>query len=854
MNIIQFIKLLKRNLVLLVTVPFLMAGIVWFLTQDQVKKYKSDSIIYTGIADGLSMEQLGRSKVDYYGSKIEYDNISNIFKARETHKEVALKLLAQGLSLNSWDPRFIGRSSFIKLHDYIPQFIKNLVIKKDTVNFEKLLANSPMVLNDTIGLRNKKLIYSNIFHNVERGESLLTLSKSFNVPVSSLMEWNNLTSASLSTNQRLIVRKVQKVVYNSDIISRDTIDLYVPDTTFFIKTKIDSVSFEQTVKNFIAYTDANDTNYLYKLLNSRNPYYSYYAISEGKASRVQGSDLMKITYTSPDPGITRQTLNFLIGSFQKHYKKLKENQSDIIVSYFQKQVNESSVALIAAENKLLNFNQDNNIINYYEQTRHISSQKEQLDKAYYDEKMKFNASESVIKHIESQLDNLRGITAINQSVLQQRNAIASLSYKIAINELNDNKDPEAVNEIVRLRDSVEVLKMEISRSLDSTFRLQYTAEGINQDKLLTSWLNKTIEYEESKATLAALYERKKEFQRTYEIFAPLGAKLTRIEREISIYEQQYLQHLRSLNQAKLKQQNLEFKSNIKIIDPPYLPLKPEASKKILFIIAAWIVGFIMVLFSILALEYLDKTLKMPVRAEKFVGLKPITAYPVLRSPKKSINYDYLRKRSIQLLHQGIFEQLNNNFENMNSPIKILFFSTQEIEGKSLMIDEYTKLLRSLGNQVLMMSYISTQSNPKISHNIESHTDNINYRADDQFLNKNSVDDLINSDLSLNKSDYDFITIEIPSIVRRPYSQKLIQDIDFAALIVRSNRTWQNSDKLSLEQLMNTLKSKPLFVLNGINVDYMQEFIGEIPKRRSKIRRIFKKLITFQVFERYHIKK
>jgi len=853
MNIIQFIKLLKKNIFLLVTVPLIMGGIVWFMTRDHINLYLSDSVIYTGISDGLSMEQLGRSKVDYFGSKVEYDNISNIFKARETHKDVALRLLAQGLSLNSWDPRFIGRSSFISLHNYIPQYIKDLVVKKDTLNIQKFLANSPKVLNDTVGLRNKQLIYSNVYHHVKRGEDLLSLNKSFNVPVSKLMEWNNLTTTELIPNQRLIVNRIQKVVFNADLLTKDTIDLYVPDTTFFVKTKIDSVSFEQTVKNFKKYTNANDTNYLYKLLNSRNPYYSYYAISESKATRVQGSDLIKITYTSPDPGITRQTLNFLIVAFQNHYRKLKENQSDIIVSYFEKRVNESSAALIAAENKLLNFNQDNNIINYYEQTRHISDQKEQLDKAYYDEKMKFDASESVIKNIEDQLHSLMGITAINQAVLKQRNSLASLTYKIAVNELNDNKEPKAVQELVKLRDSVDILKGAIANSLDSIYRMQYSVEGVNQDNLLSIWLDKTIEYEQSKARLAALYERKKDFQKTYEIFAPLGSKLTRIEREISIYEQQYLQHLKSLNQAKLKQQNLEFKSNIKVIDPPYLPLKPESSKRFIFIIAAMMVGFIMVLFAILALEYLDHTLKMPIRAEKFVGLKPTTAYPVLRSRKKTINYDYLQERSIELLHQGFMKRIKNS-SSASSPFKILFFSTQETEGKSLIIDEYSKFLRNLGNRVLMLNPSDKHYHSKLHHKIEDHADNQFFEANNQFLNKHSINDLLDHDHQLDLSNYDFVTLELPSIVRRPYSQDLIEDIDVAALVVRSNRTWQNADKLGLDELIKVLKNEPLLVLNGINVDYMQEFIGEIPKKRSRLRKVFKKLIRLQVFERYYIKK
>jgi len=41
-----------------------------------------------------------------------------------------------------------------------------------------------------------------------------------------------------------------------------------------------------------------------------------------------------------------------------------------------------------------------------------------------------------------------------------------------------------------------------------------------------------------------------DFVRTYQKFAPLGAMLKRIEREIKVAEQSYLELLRSLNLAK----------------------------------------------------------------------------------------------------------------------------------------------------------------------------------------------------------------------------------------------------------------------------------------------------------------
>jgi uncharacterized protein involved in exopolysaccharide biosynthesis len=90
--------------------------------------------------------------------------------------------------------------------------------------------------------------------------------------------------------------------------------------------------------------------------------------------------------------------------------------------------------------------------------------------------------------------------------------------------------------------------------------------------MLDEWLKNTIDYVEAKAALVVLARRKMDFVRTYQKYAPLGAMLKRIEREIKVAEQSYLELLRSLNLAKMKQQNLEMATNIKIVDPPYFPI------------------------------------------------------------------------------------------------------------------------------------------------------------------------------------------------------------------------------------------------------------------------------------------
>jgi uncharacterized protein involved in exopolysaccharide biosynthesis len=76
------------------------------------------------------------------------------------------------------------------------------------------------------------------------------------------------------------------------------------------------------------------------------------------------------------------------------------------------------------------------------------------------------------------------------------------------------------------------------------------------------------------------------------LLTPAGATIKRLEREISVSEQGYLELLHGLNLAKLKLQDNEMSSNLKAIDPPFYPLSPNPTKRAINIAAAFIGGIL----------------------------------------------------------------------------------------------------------------------------------------------------------------------------------------------------------------------------------------------------------------------
>jgi hypothetical protein len=91
---------------------------------------------------------------------------------------------------------------------------------------------------------------------------------------------------------------------------------------------------------------SSNDNYIYELINyDDDKHYSIKALSSIQATRINSSDLIKMSYTVDDPGICQQTLEIYNAICIKNYKNIKENRSDAVVKYFEEQLAQANNTL-----------------------------------------------------------------------------------------------------------------------------------------------------------------------------------------------------------------------------------------------------------------------------------------------------------------------------------------------------------------------------------------------------------------------------------------------------------------------------------------------------------------------------
>lgn len=619
-----------------------------------------------------------------------------------------------------------------------------------------------------------------------------------------------------------------------------------------VKALVVKGDFQKTFDNFVAHKESSHDNFINELTSLEHPDYSTSKILEKiRVTRISISDFVDISFQSEDPGICQNTLIILTETFIQANADIKANQSDAVVAYFDNQLNSSTSRLKLAEKELLEFNKTNKLMNYYEQTKQLASRRENFELRYQEVQQRYHAAKAVLPELEKKLGTHEKKILKSKHIITLRDQIAKLNFNISMKTLGLPRDSVAqhANEasVIKLRTQLQAAKNQLSQAMDTIFVVDYDKNGVASSSILSDWLENTIIHEGAKAELKILDQKRIEFDELYTWYAPLGATMKKLERKINIEEQEYLSLLHSLGLAKLRQQNVELQSNLKIAEIPFFPIKPNPSKRIMLVIVAGILGVVLVAFTVLILEFLDGNINTALRAEDKIGLKVSSIFPVINEKNEKIDFDYLKNKAVNAISRNI---ILNQFKKSDNkmPIINMLFSTQECEGKTFICEHLIVKLCELDYKTLHITY----DEHDIGVNNQCYQ-KIQYKIDDTLFKISKIEEFDTANSIIDYTVFDFIILEIPGIIKNPFPVKLAATMDYTFLVTKANRAWSDADKNALT-LFNeaTTGPEPTIILNGVKVLEMETVIGDLPKKRSKLRQWIKKIVQLQFFTKNSI--
>jgi uncharacterized protein involved in exopolysaccharide biosynthesis len=601
-------------------------------------------------------------------------------------------------------------------------------------------------------------------------------------------------------------------------------------------------NFEETYQKLYQFKKNSTNNYITNLVGKSHPYYGAGTI-QGKlrVRRLQSSDNLELTFEASDPGICQNTLVFLIDVYRKAYLLQKASQSDNAVAYFESEVAKAAEKLRIAENELLSFNQENQIINYNEQSKFIAARKEQFEAGYQDVLKQNASSKAIIDLLERKMTPEDTRRIANSQLLTLRNQLAKINQDIAVGSLSTGQDLSASQKetLQNLSKKSDDLKLQMKSVVDSLYGLNNSITGVPTKSLINDWISNVIDYEGTNAQLSTLETLRNDFIKIYSQYAPMGATMRRLERKINVYEDEYISLVKNLGLSKLKQQSAEASSGGTILDPPYYPSSPLADKSKIMILAASLLGFLITIFSILVIDFLDSTMRIAPKTEAETGLMVESIFPAVINKKQKIDLEYVERKSSEVLARRLMLHSLTN-KNGEKPNIIIAFSTQEQEGKSFLLQRVSEQLSIIGHKVLFLYPHQSIELTNVSF------DHAQFIVSNNFYQISDIKGLVTPNFSPKWEIYDFIFVEFPGIINSSYPVNLFKTADHSFLVCRANRTWSKADANILAEVLEvTNPIKPKVLLNGVAIEEMETILGDLPRKRSRFRRLVKNLITHQ---------
>ena len=316
-------------------------------------------------------------------------------------------------------------------------------------------------------------------------------------------------------------------------------------------------------------------------------------------------NIFTITYQDKDPEMAKNVVNSALTVFIENTLGENRTDSNSAQKFLDTQIKDYENRLLAAESRLTDFKQKYSGVlpdqygGYYQK---LSVVKEQLKIV----ELSLLEQETQLKSAKSQLVASPSSSTNSQNRIKNSNSIQT-TYDERISELEASLDSLQLRYTDKHPDVIEVTRrlahLNKQRSKEIDEYLNAAKDG-DTSKLSTSQnpviqqlqiqVNQLENQVASTTVRANDYRQQvKELESKIHILPEIEAELTSLNRGYEITKTKYEELLNRKETAQLAQQADETTSPIqfRVIDPPRAPTEPAGPKRILFLIAATILGF-----------------------------------------------------------------------------------------------------------------------------------------------------------------------------------------------------------------------------------------------------------------------
>ena len=576
-----------------------------------------------------------------------------------------------------------------------------------------------------------------------------------------------------------------------------------------VKALINHNSENATYANLKAYEKPTQDNYLFGLTN----YHNYFGInnitSRLKVVQLNQSDIIDIGYSANDAGIAYNTLDILNEVFARQYAQLRYGETNNVIKFFEREVARLYRILTHAEDDLIRYNVEKRIINYGEQTKVLAGMDGEQQKSDNTLLKDQATTRALMDYLERQLGDRAKIIKANKEFTNQVTDISRIQSRISnLRLMSSEGGGSGVESQLELAKAEKMLQNATDnvRSLikDIEAGSYNTETGVKANDMISRWLDQVLLLEKTKAELGAQDIMRANIDKQMIYYAPIGATLGRKDRHIGFIEGNYMEMLKALNAARLRQKNLQMTTaTLRVLNPPLFPMNAQPTNRMMILLGAFMLAFIMTALYFLIIELLDRTLRDRMRSEK------ITKIPVMGCfPKEStLRYRRFNKTIADMALRQLSKSLLPHFkEGQQNVLNLL--STDAANGKSYLAQELENYWISIGLQVRRLTY-----------------DEDFLAEDSRFIMAKNIKDIC-PDILPNE----IAIIEYPNLDDNSIPSGLLNMGTINLMVTRANRTWKDVDQKALKELQSQLTDQNTLYMYLTEAQRyaVEEFVGQLP--------------------------
>ena len=535
--------------------------------------------------------------------------------------------------------------------------------------------------------------------------------------------------------------------------------------------------------------------------------------------RVSSSDYINIEFESPSPELSEVVPNTICDVTIKYYTDINSKGRTGAVNFLDSIIKQKKAVMDSLVLLLKNYKIDNRVLNLDEQAKSFYGLLADFETKREITKKDIDAYSGALRNIDAKFDPKERkyfestLVAINQDIVNTKDVLKQVNYDY----IKSNFAAVYKTKVDSLK---QLLAFQINKSNDKYIDNPYAAK----QSLLLEKVRIEVELDIAKNSYNVLDAELRKLNVRFDKLVPHEAVIQSYEQSIDFASKEYIEILRKYNQTALESNAT---NKLKQIEKA-LPGVKLASKKMLLMIMAGIVSFILTLVFLFALFYFDDSITSTKELADKTSIATLGYLPLLATSQLQLQQLWADKSPASQRYKNLLRDIRFEIDTELKDAKVLMVtSINAKEGKTIFALSLAYAYSIISKKVLLID--GNFTNPELTKITQptnyledylhgkTHVDQINtneliniigtYGSDVSLL-EISNEAVIANKITALKANYDIVIIELPALEYLNKAKEWIAFGDKLITVFEANQTITPAK----QQYVNYLQSlSPKFI-------------------------------------------